>query len=207
MPNWCRTTIRIRAGIEAINKLEAEIAQATAINPCKANYGSHGEKWLGNLLLHIGVPEEEVLHEASNCNGTLEIVNRLADEELFLATVTAWTPMMRCIERFVKHYAADAAITYCLQESGCGTYWTNDPETADTVDGEWSYDILPDMDELLQAVCGNPLASVMEELKDYYGQECSTLSEYAHLLAQQTGKDDYAILLWVYKYVPIEETE
>ena len=203
MPNWCSTEISIRASKESLDKLEKEIEKATSINPPRADFG---EKWLGNLLLHIGVPEDEILHGKPRCRGALYYVNRLHDKELYLETETAWSPNVKCIDMFAKHFDAAAEVTYSATENGCCLYWTNDPDQTDMVDGDWSDDIPEDMKELLQASCGAPLESVMLELKDYCGKECATLSEYAQQLQQMAG-EDYYVNLWTYDYVPIEETE
>ena len=68
MPNWCFADLMIKTkSIKDAETLEKEFEKAFSSNPLNTGYGN---VWLGNLLLQIGMPEEDVIRGPVGCRGS-----------------------------------------------------------------------------------------------------------------------------------------
>ena len=125
MPNWCYTSIAVKALKKKIDLIEKEMEQALSSNPLNADFGN---EWLGNLLLHIGHDERSVAGSVIRCRGNVIDCKRSAPGQLSISTLSAWGPHVTCIKTFCRHYSRKAKVLYVADEPGNNLYWTNIPE-------------------------------------------------------------------------------
>ena len=130
MPNWCKTNVTITASPESIDVLVKEFMDAMRSNPLEADFGN---RWLGNLLLHIGMDSEAVIRGDVRCRGEVSWLEKQNDTSLHLELLSAWNPAMQCIKLFCDHFVKDAEILYVAEEPGNMLYWTNNPDVAGRV--------------------------------------------------------------------------
>ena len=206
MPNWCYTRITIcHSDKSVVDTYESEMNKALSVNPLKADFGN---AWMGNLLLHIGMPSKEVLEGPIHCRGSVEYINREDDNTLYLETETAWSPYLQCILMFLDHYATGYAITYMANEPNMGIYCTNDWNSV----GNIIIDCCQEED------FPDALVNIYEEYNDASREEVQqALSEYLgcdgpfEKLAQAVDEylddasPDSYIAFWSYEYVDVKE--
>ena len=128
MANLCFTDIKIVDSEDNLELIEKNILDATSSNPLGSDFGND---WLGNLLLHIGVPEDEVVHGNMRCRGIISCVDwceKAGNKWINVFTETAWRPNVECVKKFAEHYSGTCKITYAGDEGWNGLFWTNDPD-------------------------------------------------------------------------------
>ena len=137
MPNWCLTQYNVINGNEnVLETLLKEFTEATKINTVQNAYG---EKWLGNVMLHLGLTEDEM--QKTRCRGTVECDQTIDfDEEtglyeLHIFSETAWEPMPDAILRMVEKFAPDSKITYLSETPMSEVYITNIPDLVGSIYG------------------------------------------------------------------------
>lgn len=132
MPNWCMTGITITSNGK-LKKCFDEMQEALSSNPANAGFGN---EWLGNLLLHIGMDEDEVVCGDIRCRGyvcDLTYDSGEACDEIVMHTESAWCPATKAIMMFVDKYCDDYEFLYWADEPGNGLYCSNDPSIAGKV--------------------------------------------------------------------------
>lgn len=205
MPNWCYSKVMIETkNLEDAELLEREFERAFSSNPLKADFGN---EWLGNLLLQIGMPEEEVLRGPVRCRGSVVDWGR-SDKTLKFDIESAWSPHVGCVKRFVDYYVDDASVLYTAEEPGCQLYWTNDSDVVGTVAIDlYSDGTFPDeLEELIRSCCDARQEDIVKALSEYLGHE-GTLPEFEAEINKKVREinEDFYVSFNVYQDVPIEE--
>ena len=141
MPNWCVSWVDIVGPEKSIDKVQAELEKAVTTEYQKNGFG---DRWLGNLLWHIGAIDASGRPDI-RCRGSIEDISRPEGGRLQLQTESAWGPHVTCIEMFALHYAQDVEVFYTAEEPGNGLYWSNDLNYQSRVCVDfWAEDTLPD---------------------------------------------------------------
>lgn len=212
MPNWCRNDITIYpSSEEKKRKIYEELEKALSANPLGAGFGN---KWLGNLRYHIGVSEDVIIHwtDGIRCKG--EVCDREEEfDSIRMITKSAWSPHVRCVEDFVRHYDKDAVVLYMACEPSNELYQTNDAELA----GLFFVDSFIQPEEgskgaLLNAEFGQhlPKDAYFRMLIDYLvltdidGQTQASLEDAVNEKLKEVNEDFY-IYAHEFDFVPIED--
>lgn len=120
MPNWCSTSIRITGpDYEAFDQFVEEAKEKAYLET------DFGKNWLGHLLLHAGLPEEEVIHGDLHCRGYIGYKNSFSgcvDYEC----ESAWSPCDDVFQFIKEKKGFDVDIDFFAVEPGCGVYETSD---------------------------------------------------------------------------------
>ena len=126
MPNWCSTDITINCN----NKKEA-ISLYNKINEwTSTNYHENGFglDWLGNIVGNSGIDQMNDEDFSIRCRGRLTYLELYEDDNaVFVATETAWSPMLQMWRMICNKYLTEYELIYTAEECGCGVYFTNDP--------------------------------------------------------------------------------
>lgn len=212
MPNWCYTNVRISASHKSIQRLSEEFEKAFALD----EETDFGEMWLGKLLLHIGMPLQDVVYGDIRCRGEIEDIDygdvdslptdTCDEEEIQLHMSSAWGPHLYCIQMFVNHFVEDAVITYDAIEDMCELYWTNDPQMVGAIYVD-TY-ISDDLPEELSAIADCEMGEWGEDqLVKYLSRKLGIegdfkkLSEYIEQLLDEYGCESY---ISFHKYLGVE---
>ena len=195
MPNWCTSIVTIKTSSEkSADILEEKFGKAMSSNPAKADFGN---RWLGNLLLQIGMPKDDVIHRTSlRCRGQILYMLREDEKMISLATETAWEPMIECIRKFVDTYVDDADIFYVAEESNMGIFWTNDPDVVGNVWVDYE-DVSAETEELLASIQDEKEKDAAKAFEEYLGHS-GKLEDLAEELAEN---EDAFISVHTYEYV------
>ena len=147
MPNWCMTNMNIycddKDKLKEFNNL---LDEWTSRDYMKNGFG---HCWLGNIVLGSGVGTIDSNKETDlRCSGTM-CYKDLHEDQLTIETETAWSPMMTMWFKLIEKYIPDARLFYTAEESGCGIFYTNDPDYVgkyiidswnDEVESNWEAD-------------------------------------------------------------------
>lgn len=160
MPNWCYTQITISHDDQKeIDKLYNLIEEWTSKNYKQSDFGNY---WLGNIVGNSGIDTWDGDFKI-RCRGRLFDLNK-SEKELYIATETAWTPMLRMWLKILEKYSPDAQLIYTAEEPGCCIYVTNNLDLKDKyIIDDWSdcYDYAgdeysqEDVIKILQEITGN----------------------------------------------------
>lgn len=149
MPNWCNTNIKI-SGRDA-DKFERFVQEAAANASVKTDFGN---EWLGYLLIHAGLKEDEVTtsREYGNCRGSVFPVGGNGSDGYVYDCDSAWSPCVDVFDTVCLLKGFDVDIDYLAVEPGCGIYYASSYEYAGgeyildgyAAKGSGLEDILPD---------------------------------------------------------------
>ena len=114
MPNWCSTYLRVKGTEGELKTVEEEITKAMTKEFTKTDFGKN---WLGNLLYSIGLKETIDAKEGIRCRGTVDDFE-MKDGEFHIWTTSAWCPHVKCVEKFVHHFAPETELYYTAEEPG-----------------------------------------------------------------------------------------
>jgi len=202
MPNWCFADLMIKTkSTKDAETLEKELEKAFSSNPLNADFGN---VWLGNLLLQIGMPEEEVIRGPVGCRGSALFWER-EEDAIHFQMESAWSPHVECVKLFVDHYVEDASITYEAEEPGNALYWTNDPDVAGTVAVDFEEIGIPDdMADLLWSCQGKKEKEVIKTLSEYLGHmgKLNKLKREINKKGHEFN-ENFFVAINVYQNVPI----
>ena len=180
MSNWCFSRVTVKAPKPSIDRIESEMEAAMSADPYHTDFG---EMWLGNLLGHIGMLDASGRGCDLRYRGWVDDFQRTDEREIELSTESAWGPHISCIQAFARHYAPEAEVLYDAEETGCGLFWTNDPEMIGRVRIE-AFDV----------------EGVPEELYPFeswdYCEESSLISRLQGLLATDEADLDALVAAW-----------
>lgn len=207
MPNWCYSTVTIEASRTSLEKVKSEMDIALSSNPLNAGFGN---EWLGNLLYHIGVSEEEVDYGNTRCRGSVEDYE-LEDGAIVLHTESAWRPHIQCIKDFVDHYVDDAKIIYVADEPMLTLHWTNDPEEVDRVYVMHCLSDRPESKEiqnLVDSIQGMKKEEAHQKLSLYLNMDGSFEFLVDKLIEKviEVNADEY-LSIYAYEYVAIDRAK
>ena len=203
MPNWCFADLMIKTkSTKDAETLEKEFEKAFSSNPLNADFGN---VWLGNLLLQIGMPEEDVIRGPVGCRGSALFWER-EEDAIHFQLESAWSPHVECVKLFVDHYVDDASVLYVAEEPGCQLYWTNDSDVVGTVAIDlYSDGTFPDeLEELIRSCCDARQEDVVKALSEYLGHE-GTFPEFEAEINKKVREinEDFYVSFNVYQDVPI----
>ena len=136
MANICFTEVTIKTSQKrSADILERRFVETLFPDPAKPD---PEDRWLGNLLVQLGMPKEDVLNgKALRCRGTVVYFMRDDDKTISLSTESAWVPMIKCIRKFVDAHVDDAEVFYIAEEPNMDIFWTNNPDVAGNVWVDW----------------------------------------------------------------------
>jgi hypothetical protein len=144
MPNWCFTT----GDIIFKRKKDASLVMNELDKVKEYTRSDFGRLWLGNILMHTGMSRDEIDEKNISCRGSIDWYDRNGDKMISFDEETAWAPMLKCIDIFVRHYTDDFRIRYTAEEPGQIIYFSNDRD----VYGKYRVDIW-EPDELPDSIC------------------------------------------------------
>ena len=197
MPNWCFSQVNISDSREHIATIKDELSKAFASNPVGADFGN---QWLGNLLLHIGMDKETVIHGDLDCRGSVSYIFE-GDDYIELEMESAWQPHLKCIQKFVETHSDTARFKYYADEPGCELFWTNDPVYAGTVYTDvWLND--PKENMFYTGLSDNTKETAYRALKEHLGE--GSWDELCAKAANVEGDDEY-VNIYVYEYVDLDD--
>lgn len=204
MPNWCYSTVKIEASLPSLEKVKSEMDMALSSNPLNAGFGN---EWLGNLLYHIGVSENEVDYGKTRCRGSVEDYE-LENGALVLHTESAWRPHVQCIKDFVDHYVDDAKVIYVADEPMLDLHWTNDPNEVDRVYVMHCISDRPELkgiQTLVDSIQGMKKEDAYQKLSAFLGVDGS-FEFLVDKLIEKVNEDDY-LSIYAYEYVEIDRVK
>lgn len=203
MPNWCSTNISINCkNKEEAKILYAKIEEWTSYDYCENGFG---HDWLGNIVGNSGIDSRKDGKDFSvRCRGELTFLD-LNEEQVIIATETAWSPMLQMWKKICDKYLTEYEIIYTAEECGCELFFTNDPILL----GKYIVDSLNDdfTNEFL-----NGESYDRETTKEYLRnvlQNCLVISEKdINTLLKMFHESDYEdVYIHPWEYVPISELD
>ncbi len=201
MPNWCYSSVNIRGPKDEIGKFDKQVKEACSSNPLKADFG---DWWLGNLLLHLGYKDDDVVQGDIRCRGSIIDYDVSYEEnygDILLSVESAWGPHLGPIVLMRDKYAPNCEILYVAEELGCGLFWSNDPEYY----GKWYVDVwdyeIEDLVPLHDCVpiSDESLVRTLEGILGHSGSISELIQEIRVKYPDSVGFDKY-------ENVPLSET-
>lgn len=200
MPNWCFTDITIYHKDEKkVKVLYDKIQEWTSKDYCENGFGHN---WLGNIVGNSGICDP-LNKDAPRCRGTLEDVSVpiLDNNHITMHTETAWSPHMKMWQMLIDKYLPDAEIYYTAEETGCGLYWSNDPDVV----GKYNVDIFePPSGYKFESKGDADEKYVIEFLQDVFNTKETDINE---LLAMANDMEESWFCINQYQFVDINDCE
>lgn len=207
MPNWASTSVYIKCKskgdrnrlMKQFNHVEENCYKKTDFGPL----------WLGNLLIHLGYSEKDVLDQTEYmCRGSIDYLEEDEDDDrvIMLDEETAWEPMVKVIKRFCDEYISGYSMTYTAVEYGMCMFISNRRDTA----GKYVFDVYEDetlnylgLDEKT-AYKYYSEAEVKSKIKKALGyRETDHVSINTLINEAENAFDDFNINK--FEYVPVED--
>lgn len=202
MPNWCFSQVNISGKKKDIDLLEKRFNEALSSNPLNARLGN---KWLGNLLYEIGLPEDQIVYGEPRCCGEVLDLWRDTEKSLRLDVESAWGPHLQCVKMFVDNCVGEGAVDILYSSD---LFYTNDPSIEGTVYPDYyiGEEVTEDLREIIEGSWDVPAESLEKELAEYLGHP-GTLESLGNEISEKLEEfsGDYYVNFHVYEYVPLSE--
>lgn len=201
MPNWCYSSVNIRGPKDEIGKFDKQVKEACSSNPLKADFG---DWWLGNLLLHLGYKDDDVVQGDIRCRGSIIDYDVSYEEnygDILLSVESAWGPHLGPIALMRDKYAPNCVIVYVAEEPGTELYWSNNPDYY----GCWHVDIFDyEVKDLALLHDCEPFSD--EDLNRALEQILCHSGTTIELIQEIQVKYPDSVCFDKYEYVPLNET-